>query len=233
MLGAPHQGKQLPVATGPAVLAGIVNACMVWMVFDKHHVAHVRAAANAAFEQVMAKHGFVRKALVQHRMQRFDVEQPLARKRAHTKQVLVHIRCAVAVRVNTALACKHGVKGGALVGLRQGCHDPRLQNAVTCGDTLAGRVNLRRVQRMRSNRHQLAQCCRRQAGVAVQGHDVPNAAGQAHAVRHVEGLFADRTLAWKFVRCQHPYQRLQFAALALPTYPLAFGSAPCAPAVND
>ena len=201
------------------------------VVFNQHDITHVRTAADAAFQQVVAEHGFISKAVVQHSMQCLDVEQTFAGKGAHAEEVLVHIRRAVAVRINAALACKHGMKRRAFLKLRQRRDDPRLQNAVTPRHTPADRVDVRCVQWVRCNGDQLAQSRGRQAGVAVEGHDVLNAAGQVHAVGKIKRVVPGCVI---FVSCgNQTYQCFELAALALPAYPFTFGAAPFAPPVND
>ena len=128
--GLQHQRQQLPVAARPAVLARVVHACVVGVIFNKHHITDIGAATHAAFQQIVAEHRFIRNALVKYGMQRLDIEQPFASKRTHAKQVLIHVRGAIAVRVNAALAGKQGMKRRAFFSLRQRRHDTRLQNAI-------------------------------------------------------------------------------------------------------
>ena len=159
------------------------------------------------------------------------MQQPFARERTHAKQVLVHIRRAIAVRVNTALARKHSVKRCALFRLRQRRDDTRLQNAVARCHAPAGCIHVRRIQWVRGYRHQLAQGRGRQAGVAVQRHDVLNAAGQLHTVGNVKSFFAACALV--VARSQQANECFELAALALPADPLALGAAPFAAPVDE
>ena len=203
---------------------------MVWVVLYQHHITNVGTAADAAFQQIMAKHCFVSKALVKYSVHSLDIEQPLAGKRAQAKQILVQVRGAIAVRVNTALACKQGMEQRALCGFWQRCDNTWLQNTVATDHATAASVDVRRVQRMRCNRHQLTQGSRWQAGVAVQRHDILNATGQIHAIGKVKPAIAR---CGSFFSGNQPHQRFKFAALSLPANPLALGTAVRAPPVNQ
>ena len=164
-------------------------------------------------------------------MQCFDMQKPFARKRAHAKQILIQIRRAVAVGVNAALACKHGMKRRAFFCLRQWRDHARLQNAVASRNAPAGRVNVRCIQRVCGDRHQLAQGSGRQASVAVEGHNVLDVTTQMHAIGKIK-----RTFVWFvfIVSCGNQlHQRFQLAPLAFPAYPLAFSGAPFTPPVDD
>ena len=103
---------------------------MVRVVFQQHHIAHIGAARHAAFQQVMAEYCVFRQAVVQHGMYRRHVDQALAGESAQAEKVLVQVRSAAAVRVQTTLPGKHDVKQRAFAWLRQRRDDARLQNAV-------------------------------------------------------------------------------------------------------
>ena len=84
---------------------------MVGVVFNQHHIADIGAAGDGAFKQVVAEHSFRIKPLVKDGVNGLDIDQALACEGAHAEDVLVEVGCAAAVRVDAALACKHGVKG--------------------------------------------------------------------------------------------------------------------------
>ena len=126
------------------------------------------------------------------------------------------------------------MKRCAFFWLRQRRDDARLQNAVTTCYASVGCVNVRCVQWVSGNRHQLAQRSRPQAGVAVQRHDVLNAAGQVHAVCKIKRACAVLAGQVVCIGCgNQPHQLFQLAAFALPAYPLALSAAPFAPPVDD
>ena len=81
----------MPVASRPAVLARGVYAGVVRVVFHQHHIAHIGATRDGAFQQVMAEDGLCGEALVEHGMNGLDVQQALAGKGALAEQVLVEV----------------------------------------------------------------------------------------------------------------------------------------------
>ena len=145
------------------------------MVFNQHHIAHISAARNRAFKQVMTEDGLICKALIEHRMYGLHIEQTLAGEGTQAKQVLVQIRRTAAVGVNAALAGKQGVKRRTLFKRRQWRDHARLQDAIATCDAARSLIDMRCIQWMRGNRHQLAQGGGRQAGVAVEREDVASA----------------------------------------------------------
>ena len=224
--GVPHQRYQLPVAARPAMVAGRRHPCMVRRVFDQRHVADKAAARNAALQQIVAEHGFLRQAAVQHGMHCLDMQQSLAAEAAGAKQVLVDVGDAAAVGVDAALAGKQPVVGRVLRRVGQRRHDPRLQNAVAADDAAQGRIDLWCIQRVGRYGHQFAQCAGRQAGIAVQRDHItdtvrqPRRCCQRHEALHAAGG-------------KQAQQLLQLAALALPAQPALLGFAPAARPVDQ
>ena len=199
---------------------------MVRMVLQQGQVGEHRAARHRAFEQVVTEYRAIGQAPVEHRMHRAHVEQPLAGERAGAEHILVDIGSAAAVGVESALAGEQPVEQRAFAGARKRRHDARLQDAEAGHDAARRGVDPRRIERVRGDRHQIAQGARRQAGIAVERDDVGDArreAGDRRVGQEAAGVAGG----------QQAQQHLQFAALALPTHPVLFGFAPAAWAVQQ
>ena len=224
--GPAHQRQQLPVAAGPAVQARGRHAGVLRVLLDQRDVADETATRDRPFEQVVAQHRLRRQAAVQHRVAGVDVQQPLAAEAGGAEQVLVDIRHAIVVRVQADLSGEQAVKTRVPAVGRERREQPRLQDAEAGHDAPAGRVHAGRVQRMVGDRHQFAQSAARQAGVAVQREDEPDAGLQPQLRRQ-------RLQAFPAPRGQCPHQQLQLAALALPPQPAPLCFAPLARPVDQ
>ena len=187
--GVQHQRQQLPVAPGPAMKARRRHAGMVGVLFHQRDVAHIAAARDAAFQQIVTQDAAFGHAVIEGGMHRRNVQQALSGEGPEAKQVLVQIGGPRAVGVQAALPRKHHIERRAFRLRRQGRDHPRLQDAIASRHPAAGAIDLRRVQRVRGNRHQVLQRPCRQAGITVERQHIAYAIGQPHVrtQRHEAG----------------------------------------------
>ncbi len=213
-----QEGKQLPVAAGPAVQARGGHVGVLRVRFDEGDVAHHRATRQRAFKQVVAEHPVLGQTPPEHRVHGGHVQQALAGEAALTEHVLVDVGAHGAVGVESALAGGDPLPWRGDRGFGQRRHHAGLQDAVALHHAPAAGVQTGLVVGVLGHAHQRAQAARWQLRVAVQREQV------ARAFRHASELAQrhERPRLFGHQRCR---QLFKLAALAFPADPAALGGA--------
>ena len=220
--GIEDQRQQLPVAPRPAVLAARLGGVADGEVLDHLDIRDQRGAGKAAFQQVVRQDGVFRQPAFQRALEGIDVIDALAGEAALAREVLVKVRDSEDVRVKSPVGREDALEDRGLGPRRQRRRDARLHDAVAADHNAVLAVD-GAVHGMLHLAHQRADRVARQAGVAVQRHDIADALGRGRAGRQEAGAL---------VPAQKLVQFRQLAALALPSHPDAFGWVPLALAVQ-
>ncbi|WP_425128606.1 hypothetical protein [Burkholderia metallica] len=175
----------------------------------------------------MTEHRVLRHAAGEHRLERIDVVDALARIGAFVEQVLVDIRYGRHVGIDAVRARRHALEQRPLVAACEGRRDARLKHAVAFDDAPARRIEYRPVERVRHLADQAAHGIAQQPRIGIERDHV------AHVRRHARRPACLRDE--RRVRCaaQQPVQLVQLAALALPAHPASFAVVPHALAVQQ
>ncbi|EDT03388.1 hypothetical protein BamIOP4010DRAFT_3075 [Burkholderia ambifaria IOP40-10] len=219
--------QELPVAARPSVQASRRDVVAGRRRFDHLDIRRQPGPRENAFEQIVTEHRVLRHAAGEHRLERVDVVDALARIGAFVEQILIDVRYGRHVRIDAVRARRHALEQRALVAAREGRSHARLKHAVALDDAPARRVEYRPVERVRHLADQAAHGIAQQPRIGIERDHV------AHVRRHARRLAFQRDE--RRVRCpaQQPVQLVQLAALALPAHPAPFAVVPHALAVQQ
>ncbi|WP_232239142.1 hypothetical protein [Burkholderia oklahomensis] len=126
----------------------------------------------------MTEHGVVWHAAGEHRLERIDVVDALARIGAFVEQILIDIRYGRHIRIDAVHARRHALEQRALVAAREGRRHARLKHAVAFDDAPARRVEYRPVERVRHLADQAANGIAQQPGIGIERNHI------THVRRH-------------------------------------------------
>ena len=215
--------QQLPVATGPPVVAQRADVVARGEILHHFDVGGQCGAGEDALEQVVAEHGAVRHTTRQRGLERVDVVDALAGIGTLAEQVLVDVRDGGGVGVDATGAGEDALVVRTITPHRQGgCH-ARLEYTVARDDPATGGIDACAVERMGHLADQPADGIARQPGIRVQRDHEAHAGG--NGVR-IEEAAVHRA-------AQRAVERVQLATLALPPHPARLGGVPCARAMQQ
>ena len=218
--GQPRQ--QLPVAPHPPVLTFGRNVIAGREILDHLDIGSQRRAGENALEQIVAEHGVVGNTACHSGGKGIDIIDALAGKRPFAEQVLIDIGHGRGIGFDPARAGIHPLIDRPLGPDRQSWRDPGLQDAIPFGDALRVRVKPGPVHRMGHLADQGADGIAGQPRVGIQRDDIADILRQRRAGNETGVGGA----------AQGHVQFVQFATLAFPPHPAAFGWIPQPAAVQ-
>ncbi|MNI14097.1 hypothetical protein D3C73_673480 [compost metagenome] len=206
-------GEQLPVPSGPAMLALGTDVITGGKLLDDLDIRGEPRPGEDPLEQIMAQVAVVRHAPRQGGGEGIHVIDALASEGALPEQILIEVGDGGGIGIHAPGPRVEPLIVGAVLTQWQRGGDPGLQYAVAMGDTLAPGVEVGVIEGMGHLANQPAGGIPWQAGIRVQGDDIahPLGDGGGLAVRlHEAGI---RRAA------QQAVQLVELAPLALPPHP--------------
>ena len=131
-----YPGKELPVASRPAVLTFGGDIVARWEFVDNFDVGGKAGAGDNALKQIVAEQGIFRNAAGESGFERIHVVDAFAGIGAFAKEILIYVGDRGRIRVDAARAGEDPLVKRALATHRQRRRDAGLENGIAVNDTL-------------------------------------------------------------------------------------------------